>query len=87
MRHHMSSHPFTAAENAVRDFGIHEPIKRAIETHMWPVNFKDFPKTKEARIISLADKSIYSKEICTSKRYKMKKEAKYLREIEKLFDE
>lgn len=86
MEHHLSAHPYIAAENAVRDFGIHEPIKRVIESHMWPVNFSEFPKSKEARIISLADKHIYIKEICCSKAYKAKREKKYLRQIEKLFD-
>ena len=87
MRHHMGSHPYTAAENAERDFGIHEPIKRVIQSHMWPVNIRDFPKTKEARIISNADKAIYLKEICCSKRYKKKREEKYYQQIAKLFDE
>ena len=86
MRHHMSSHPYTAAENAERDFGIHEPIKKVIQSHMWPVNFKDFPKTKEARIISNADKAIYLKEIISSKRFKKKRADKYLKQIACLFD-
>ena len=86
MRHHMSSHPYTAAENAEKDFGIHEPVKKAIQSHMWPVNFTNFPKTKEARIISNADKTIYLKEIVCSKKYKQKREAKYMKQIELLFD-
>ena len=85
MEHHLSAHPYIAAENAERDFGIHEPIKKVIKSHMWPVNFADFPKTKEARIITLADKHIYIKEIVCSKRYKEKREAKYLRQISTLF--
>ena len=87
MRHHMSSHPYAAAENAERDFGIHEPVKKVIQSHMWPVNFSDFPKTKEARIISNADKAIYIKEISCSKAYKKKREQKYYKQIEKLFNE
>lgn len=87
MKHHLSSHPYTAAENAERDFGIHEPIKKVIRSHMWPVNFKDFPKTKEARIISNADKAIYLREIICSKRYKKKREEKYLKQISNLFDD
>ena len=86
MRHHMSSHPYVAAENAERDFGIHEPISKAIKSHMWPVNFTNFPVSKEARIISNADKSIYIKEICCSKRFKAKREKKYLSQIAFLFD-
>ena len=86
MRKHLSTHPYTAAENAERDFGIHESIKKVIQSHMWPVNFTDFPKTKEARIISNADKTIYLKEIVCSKRYKKKRKEKYLAEIAKLFN-
>ena len=86
MKSHLSSHPYTAAENAERDFGIHEPIKKVIQSHMWPVNFRDFPKTKEARIISNADKTIYFKEIVCSKRYKKKREEKYYQQIATLFD-
>lgn len=85
MKHHLSSHPYTAAENAERDFGIHEPVKKVIHSHMWPVNFFDFPKTKEARIISLADKHIYLQEIFCSKRYKKKRKEKYLQSLQTLF--
>ncbi|MBQ7250573.1 MAG: HD domain-containing protein [Bacilli bacterium] len=85
MKSHLSHHPYIAAENAERDFGIHEPIKRVIKSHMWPVNFTEFPKTKEARIISLSDKHIYAKEIFCSKRFKAKREEKYLRQIDTLF--
>ena len=85
MKKHLSSHPYTAAENALRDFGISEEIQKVIKSHMWPVNFTDFPKSKEARIISNADKAIYLKEIFCSKRYKKKREAKYYQEISKLF--
>lgn len=85
MKHHLSSHPFAAAENATRDFNIPPKIKKVIESHMWPVNFTEFPKSKEARIISNADKAIYIKEICCSKRYKVKRELKYLKQIATLF--
>ncbi len=86
MKNHLSTHPYTAAQNAEKDFSIHEPVKRVIQSHMWPVNIKDFPKTKEARIVSLADKTIYLKEIVCSKAYKSKREAKYLKQISCLFD-
>ena len=85
MKKHLYTHPHVAAENAVRDFGIHEPTKKVIETHMWPVNVSEFPNTTEGRIISLADKHIYIKEIVCSKRYKKKREQKYLQQIATLF--
>lgn len=83
---HLYKHPSIAIQNAIRDFGIHEPVKKAIETHMWPINFTHFPSSKEARIITLADKTIYIKEIVCSSRHKKKREQKYLKQIEKLFD-
>lgn len=86
MNKHLSSHPFIAAENAIRDFNISDNIRKVIETHMWPVNISSFPKTKEARIISNADKAIYFKEIVCSKRYKKKREDKYYQQISTLFD-
>lgn len=82
----MGSHPYTAAKNAEKDFGIHEPVKKVIESHMWPVNVRNFPKSKEARIISNADKSIYLKEIVCSKRFKAKRQDRYYKQIELLFD-
>ena len=86
MKHHMSNHPHVAAENAVRDFSIHEPVRKAIETHMWPVNIKDYPRSMEATIVSNADKAIYIKEIFCSRKYKEKREQKYLRQISTLFE-
>ncbi len=86
MKHHVTAHPYIAAENAERDFGIHEPIKKVIQSHMWPFNIENFPETKEARIISLADKTIYFREIICSVAYKKKREEKYYRQIANLFD-
>ncbi len=86
-KEHIYKHPYVAAENAERDFSIHEPIKKVIQTHMWPFNIDDFPKTKEARIISLADKTIYLKEIMCSVEYKRKRKEKYYKQISKLFDD
>lgn len=83
---HLSSHPHIAAENATRDFAISDKVKKVIETHMWPVNFTSFPKSKEARIIVNADKTIYLKEIVCSRKYKAKRKEKYLKQIEILFD-
>ena len=86
MKSHLKDHPYIAAENAEKDFGIHEPIKKVIKSHMWPINFTEFPKTKEARIISHADKTIYLREMICSRRYKKKREEKYLKQISTLFD-
>ena len=86
MKSHMSQHPYIAATNAINDFDIYPEVVDAIKSHMWPVNLTQFPKTKEARIVSNADKSIYLKEIICSKKYKVKREQQFLRQIDKLFD-
>ena len=83
---HGRNHPYIAAEQAERDFAIDMETKHAIQTHMWPLNFRDWPNTKEARILSLADKHIATLEFFTSSSYKKKREAKYLKEISSLFE-
>ena len=85
LKKHAKNHPQIAIENAIRDFAISDDIKRVIETHMWPINFKAFPNTKEAKIVSLADKAVTIGESLTSKRYKQKKREKYLSYISRLF--
>lgn len=85
MKSHLANHPYIAAENALRDFGISEDIQKVIKSHMWPVNINDFPKTREARIISNADKAICLREFFSTKCHKRKKEEQYLTQISKLF--
>lgn len=82
---HLSAHPYIAIKNAEKDFDIDEDIKKIIKSHMWPINIKDFPSSKEARIVTLADKSVAFIEAMTSKRYKTKRETKYLESISSLF--
>ena len=82
---HLSQHPQIAIDNAEMDFIIDDRIKEIIKTHMWPINIKDFPKTKEARIVTLADKSVAFKEMMTNKKFKQRREDKYLNSISSLF--
>ncbi len=53
-------HGYTHAEvsmyNAGRDFGIGPATATAIYSHMFPLNLFRFPRTREARILCLADK-------------------------------
>ena len=86
MKHHLSSHPYVASEHARNDFQISEQIQKVIESHMWPVNFLNYPNSKEARIVSNADKAICIKEASCSKAFKAKREQKYLLQISRLFD-
>ena len=85
-KHHAKNHPFIASENAKRDFDISDKVCDIIKAHMWPYNFKFFPKTKEARIVSNADNTVAFKEVLTSIKYKKKRMTKYLDKIQKLFD-
>ena len=85
-KHHGSNHPSIAVENASKDFGISEEEKEIIKSHMWPINIKDFPKTKEARIMSHADKNIATREALTCKKHKKKRMDIYYKGIERLFD-
>ena len=85
-KRHGYDHPFIASKNAEEDFQIPKEVKKIIESHMWPMNIKNFPNTKEARIVSLADKALALKESLTSKAYKAKREEKYYSSIELLFD-
>ena len=84
-KHHAKNHPFIASENAKRDFDIEEFTSEIIEEHMWPINFKNFPKTTEARIVNNADNSIAFIEVLTSIKYKSKRMDKYNKSIQTLF--
>ena len=82
---HGRNHPYLAAEQAHRDFDIPEQSMNIIKSHMWPLNFKEYPRTKEARILTLADKAIATKEVFVSPKRKKKNYDKYMLEIEHLF--
>ncbi len=84
-KRHARRHPFIASENAKRDFNINDFTSEIIKEHMWPFNFKLFPRTKEARIVNNADNSIAFIEVLTSKKHKSKKMDKYLDSIKTLF--
>ena len=85
LKGHGKNHPDIAIENALRDFNISNEVKRVIKTHMWPINIKEYPNTKEARIVSLCDKAVTIGESLTSKKYKERKRNKYLSYISTLF--
>ena len=83
---HARNHPIIASEHAEKDFNISSEIKNIIKTHMWPFNIKMFPSSKEARVMSIADKSVALLEALTSKRHKAKKEKEMYNDISKLFN-
>jgi len=53
---HALNHPDIACENAIKHFEMSEKAQEAIRSHMWPLKISKIPKSKEALIISFADK-------------------------------
>lgn len=85
LKRHGKNHPYIAAKNAKADFDVTEEVQKIIQAHMWPINFREFPRTKEARIVSLADNHVALKEALTSKRYKKRRSEIIAKNIQKLF--
>lgn len=57
-------HPRIALENARSYFPpISDKVANMISSHMWPFNFLNPPRSKEALILSLSDKLVASAEI------------------------
>ena len=50
-------HPTIAKENAIKYFGVNEKEQNIIESHMFPTS-KVAPKSKEAWIVTFADKLV-----------------------------
>lgn len=84
-KRHGRNHPYIAASNSQRDFAISDEVKKIIESHMWPINMKEFPQSKEAKIVSICDKMVSLCESLTFIRYKQRKRDKYLKYISHLF--
>ncbi len=82
---HGKVHPYIAAKNAEIDFKIDEKISKIIKTHMWPINIKEFPDSKEARIVNFADDHVALFEALSWRKFKKRKEEKYYKKIAKLF--
>ena len=53
---HYAQHPSVALKNAERDFVLSPIEKNIILSHMWPVNFRERPRSREAWLVSIADK-------------------------------
>ena len=59
---HGYTHPQTAGDNAKKHFGINEKIENMIKSHMWPLDPRKIPGSKEAWVICLADKIASARE-------------------------
>ena len=55
-RPHGFTHPYTAMQNADRDFGLTKIEKKAIRSHMWPLTLFHIPTSRIGWIICTADK-------------------------------
>ena len=84
---HGKRHPYIAEANAKRDFHIDEEVSKIIKSHMWPLTLKEFPKTREAKLVNLVDDVIATREFLTSVKYKKKREERYLKYISQLFEQ
>ena len=85
LKGHGKNHPVIAAKNAKEDFNIPDKSAEIILSHMWPINIRRYPHSKEAKILSYADKRIAMKEAFSSRRRKEKKHPFVLNDIAKLF--
>lgn len=59
---HGFTHPYTAADNALRDFAVSRREAAAIRAHMWPLTLWQVPTSRTAWLITLADKQCSLKE-------------------------
>ena len=82
---HLITHASLAVQQARRDFNISDEIADIMISHMWPVDLKHYPHTKEAKILLNADNYVATREFMTTKGYKKKKESEYLKLISSLF--
>lgn len=57
-RLHGFLHAKTACKNAKKYFAIDDKISHVIESHMWPLNLENFPRSKEAWVVCVADKCV-----------------------------
>lgn len=55
-RRHAFTHPATACRNAEETFRIGAKEQKIIRAHMWPLTLTKVPASREAWIVSLADK-------------------------------
>lgn len=59
---HGMTHPFIALENAMKIVDLNDKEKNIIVSHMWPYPFSPLPRSKEAYLVTLADKYCACKE-------------------------
>lgn len=55
---HSYRHPEAARRNAVRYFHANDEVQHVIRCHMWPLGLAHVPHTREAILVSVADKCV-----------------------------
>lgn len=70
---HGFSHPKVAVKNAKKYLDINKNVENIIESHMFPLTITKIPKSKEAFIVSIADKICAVKENLNFNVYKIQK--------------
>lgn len=81
-RAHWFGHPDTALQNAEKEFQLTELEKNIITSHMWPLTFRHLPRSREAILVSLADKICAFGEGVLKRNY-LRKAERYEREKQK----
>ena len=76
VREHWLGHPKTALINAEKLFHLTELEKNIIVSHMWPLTFWHFPKSREAFLVSVADKMCACGELILKRNYVRKRKEK-----------
>lgn len=61
--YHGTKHPVTALRNAEEKYDLSDKEKNIIRGHMWPLTFFHPPKSREAWLVSIADKYCAIKEM------------------------
>ena len=81
-KEHWFGHPVTALKNAEKEFSLTELEKNIITSHMWPLTFLHVPRSREAVLVSLADKACAFGEMILKRNY-MRNAERYEREKRK----
>ena len=80
---HGTSHPQIAMEKADKDFHLTDKEKNIIRSHMWPLTLGHPPKSKEAILVSLADKDVAAVEFSKPELIRVKKVVEHFKEFVK----
>ncbi len=65
---HGTKHAEIALENAEKEFQLNDIERDIIYSHMWPLNITHLPRTKEAWLVTAADKICAVQEMVFRKR-------------------